>query len=99
MESMDDTDIICRWKVEIEFIEESSNHKLQLTAFDTNFAETFDLTANEFDDMEDEQKDEFLESLEGKECEVYIRNSYESREWKCKTYVSLQPRIVKIDLI
>eukprot|EP01084_Bolivina_argentea_P290647 499301_1 len=84
MESIDDNDIVLRWKVQMQFQEQQSKHTLTVTVFDNTMVDAFELSANDFDEMDDDEKDDWLESLEETQCEIYISNSYETREWKKK---------------
>eukprot|EP01084_Bolivina_argentea_P095174 171114_1 len=96
MKSIDEADITNRWLVKCEFTESNSKHKLNVAVFDSQFTEAFGTTANEFVQMDDEDKDEWLDSLEGSKVQLFINNEYESKEWKKKTIMSMNPKIAKI---
>eukprot|EP01084_Bolivina_argentea_P019094 35524_1 len=95
VENLDENEITLRWKLNVQFAEDQSKHTINVMIFDTQFLEAFETTANEFNEMDEDEKDEFLENLEETEVEIYVQNSYESREWKTKTYISLKTTIEK----
>ncbi len=91
LENIDEKEITNRFQFNLKFTENSSKHNIKLTVWDEAMEEYLDMTANEFEKMNEEEQDDLLDDLEETNVILFIKNKYETFNGKLR----MKPSVLK----